>query len=441
VYDESERSQRLEKSVRFFNIIAILIVISSLFAYINFRFIRLPSVIGVMLVSIFVSLGLVLADQVGLGIARVGENLLRNIDFNNTLMVWMLGFLLFAGALHVELNELHNQKWNVLIFSTVGVILSTLSIGTLMYFILIWIGIPMKYIYCLLFGALISPTDPVAVMDLLRTAGAPKPVETAIAGESLFNDGIGVVIFTILYGLATGGHAFSSVGIGLLFVRETFGGAILGLALGGGAYWLLKSIDNYQVEILLTLALVVGGYAFAITLHTSGPITIVVAGLLIGNQGRKFAMSDQTRERLTMFWDLVDQILNSILFVLIGLELLAVTFSQKYILAGAAAVPIALSSRYGSLALPQYVLRLGGLPSGALKILTWGGLRGGIAVALALSLPLGQERNLILTMTYMMVVFSIVVQGLTMKFVLTRGALKTIQFEVNDGTNSASRKE
>jgi len=417
----------------FFNIIAILIVISALFAYINFRFIRLPSVIGVMLVSILVSLGMILAGRLGLGIALEGEYLLKNIDFKNTLMVWMLGSLLFAGAMHVELNALHEQKWNVLVFSTVGVILSTICVGTLMYFVLRWIGIPMRYIYCLLFGALISPTDPVAVMDLLKTAGAPKPVETAIAGESLFNDGIGVVIFTLLYGIAVGEHAFSPGGIALLFVRETFGGAILGLALGGGAYWLLRSIDNYQVEILLTLALVIGGYALAITLDTSGPITIVVAGLLIGNQGRKFAMSDQTRERLTMFWELVDETLNSILFVLIGVELLAVTFAQKYILAGMAAIPVALASRYGSLAIPKYVLRLGGLPSGALKIMTWGGLRGGIAVALALSLPLGQERNLILTMTYLMVAFSIIVQSLTIKYVATWDVLNAIQFEMISG--------
>jgi CPA1 family monovalent cation:H+ antiporter len=416
--------------MKFFNLIAILIVISAVFAYINFRFIKLPSVIGVMLVSMLVSLGMILADRLGLGIGREGEYLLKNIDFKNTLMVWMLGFLLFAGALNVEFNALHEQKWNVLVFSTIGVIFSTICVGTLMYFVLVWIGLSIEYIYCLLFGALISPTDPVAVMGLLRMAGAPKPVETAIAGESLFNDGIGVVIFTILYSIAVGEHAFSPGSIAFLFARETLGGAILGLALGGGAYWLLKSVDNYQVEILLTLALVIGGYALAITLNTSGPITIVVAGLLIGNQGRKFAMSDQTRERLTMFWELVDEILNSILFVLIGVELLAVTFAQKYILAGIAAIPVALASRYGSLALPKYILRLGRLPSGALKIMTWGGLRGGIAVALALSLPLGQERNLILTMTYLMVAFSIIVQSLTIKYVATWEILHTIQFEM-----------
>jgi CPA1 family monovalent cation:H+ antiporter len=416
--------------MKFFDIIAVLIVVSALFAYINFRFIKLPSVIGVMLISMLVSLGMILTDRLGLGIAHEGEYLLKNVDFKNTLMVWMLGFLLFAGALHVELNSLHEQKWNVLVFSTVGIIFSTICIGTLMYFVLERIGLPMKYIYCLLFGALISPTDPVAVMDLLKMAGAPKPVETAIAGESLFNDGIGVVIFTVLYGIATGEHVFSPGSIVLVFAKETLGGAILGLVLGGSAYGLLKSIDNYQVEILLTLALVIGGYALAITLDTSGPITVVVAGLLIGNQGRKFAMSDQTRERLTLFWELIDEILNSILFVLIGVELLAVTFVQKFILAGAVAIPVALASRYGSLALPASILRLKGLPRGALKIMTWGGLRGGIAVALALSLPLGQERNLILAMTYIVVAFSIIVQSLTIKHVATWEVLHTIQFDM-----------
>jgi CPA1 family monovalent cation:H+ antiporter len=413
-----------------FNIIAILIVISALFAYINLRFIKLPSVIGVMLISLLVSLGLVLAGQFSTSISREGEYLLKNIDFRNTLLVWMLGFLLFAGALHVEINVLHEQKWNVLVFSTAGVILSTFFVGTLMHLILGWIGLPMEYIYCLLFGALISPTDPVAVMDLLRMAEAPPAVETAIAGESLFNDGIGVVVFLVLYGIASGEHAASPGYIALLFLQETLGGALLGLTLGTGTYYLLKSVDNYQVEILLTLALVTGGYALAVALGTSGPITIVVAGLLIGNQGRQFAMSDRTRERLTLFWELVDEILNSLLFVLMGIELLAVSFARKYILAGAAAIPVALASRYASLGLPAFLLRLGGLPRGALKIMTWGGLRGGIAVALALSLPASHERDLILTMTYIMVTFSILVQSLTVKYVATREVLRAMHLNM-----------
>jgi monovalent cation:H+ antiporter, CPA1 family len=413
-----------------FNIIAILIVISALFGYVNFRFIKLPPAIGVMAVSLFVSFGLIVAGQFGLGITQEGEFLLRNIDFNKTLMVWMLGFLLFAGALQIEINALLDQKWNVLIFSTLGVILSTIFVGTLIYFALGWIGLKVNYIYCLLFGALISPTDPIAVLDLLKRADATKEVAASIGGESLFNDGIGVLIFSIIYGIVVGEYSASIGSVTLSFAEEALGGGILGLALGAFVFWLLKSVDNYRVEIMLTLALVTGGYALASALRTSGPIAMVVAGLLIGNQGRKYAMSDKTRERLTLFWELIDEILNSVLFVLIGMELLAVTFKSQYVLAGIAAIPITLISRYASLALPVYILRLRGLPGGALKIMTWGGLRGGIAVALALTVPPGYERNIILTLTYMIVAFSIIVQSLTMNFVATRRVLDSIQFEM-----------
>jgi CPA1 family monovalent cation:H+ antiporter len=413
-----------------FNIIAILIVISAFFGYVNFRFIKLPPAIGVMTVSLLVSFGLILAGQFGLGIAQEGAFLLRNIDFNKTLMVWMLGFLLFAGALQMEINVLLDQKWNVLIFSTLGVALSTAFVGTLIYFVLGWIGLSVKYIYCLLFGSLISPTDPIAVLGLLKRVGAPKEIEATIAGESLFNDGIGVVIFSVIYGIVVGEHSASVGTIFLLFTKEALGGAILGLALGAFVFYLLKSVDNYQVEIMLTLALVTGGYALASALRTSGPIAMVVAGLVIGNQGRQYAMSDKTRERLTLFWELIDEILNSVLFVLIGMELLAVTFKSEYVFAGIAAIPITLISRYASLALPVYILRIRGLPRGALKIMTWGGLRGGIAVALALAVPPGYERNIILTLTYMVAAFSIIVQSLTMNFVATRSVLNEIQFEM-----------
>jgi CPA1 family monovalent cation:H+ antiporter len=413
-----------------FNIIAVLIVISSLFGYINFRFIKLPPVIGVMTVSLLVSIGLIIVGQFGLDLAREGVFLLQNIDFNKALMVWMLGFLLFAGALQIEINALLDQKWNVLIFSTLGVALSTVFIGTMMYFALGWIGLDMNYIYCLLFGALISPTDPIAVLDLLKRAGAPKEIEASIAGESLFNDGMGVLIFSIIYGIIAGEHAASTGSISLLFAEEALGGAILGLVLGAFVFWLLKSVDNYRVEIMLTLGLVTGGYALASSLETSGPIAMVVAGLVIGNQGKKYAMSDKTRERLTLFWELIDEILNSVLFVLIGMELLAITFKAEYVFAGIAAIPIALISRYASLALPFYTLRLRGLPKGALKIMTWGGLRGGIAVALALAIPQGHERNIILTLTYIVAAFSIIIQSLTMNFVATSKVLHAIHFEM-----------
>jgi CPA1 family monovalent cation:H+ antiporter len=424
-----------------FNIIAILIVISALFGYINFRFIKLPAVIGVMAVSLLVSIGLIIVGQFGLNLAREGVFLLQNIDFNKALMVWMLGFLLFAGALQIEINTLLNQKWNVLIFSTLGVALSTFFVGTMIYFALGWIGLKMNYIYCLLFGALISPTDPIAVLDLLKRAGAPKEVEASIAGESLFNDGMGVLIFSIIYGIVTGEHSASAGSVSLLFAEEALGGAILGLSLGAFVFWLLKSVDNYRVEIMLTLALVTGGYALASSLETSGPIAMVVAGLVIGNQGKKYAMSDKTRERLTLFWELIDEILNSVLFVLIGMELLAITFKTEFVFAGIAAIPIALISRYASLALPVYILRLRGLPKGALKIMTWGGVRGGIAVALALAIPPGHQRNIILTLTYIVVAFSIIIQSLTMNFVATSKVLHAIHFEMIGGRFMGHRKK
>jgi Na+:H+ antiporter len=413
-----------------FNIIAILMVISALFGYINFRFIRLPSVIGVMVVSLLVSIGLIIAGHYGLGIAREGTLLLQNIDFNKTLMVWMLGFLLFAGALQIEINSLLDQKWNILIFSTIGVALSTFFIGTIIYFALVWIGLNVNYIYCLLFGSLISPTDPIAVLDLLKRANAPKQVSATIAGESLFNDGIGVLIFSTIYMIVVDEHSPSIGSVSLLLAGEAFGGATLGLALGASVFWLLKSVDNYRIEIMLTLALVTGGYALASVLQTSGPIAVVVAGLVIGNHGKRYAMSEKTRERLTFFWELIDEILNSVLFVLIGVELLAITFKTEYLVAGIAAIPVSLISRYASLALPVYILRLRSLPRGTLKIMTWGGLRGGLAVALALAIPNGYERNVILTMTYIVAAFSIIFQSLTLNYIANGKILRAIHFEM-----------
>jgi CPA1 family monovalent cation:H+ antiporter len=398
-----------------FNIIAILITLSAIFAYVNHRFIGLPSKTGIMLISLAVSTALIFMGHWGIGVKREGVFLVSHIDFNEALLVGMLGFLLFAGALHVDINDLLEHKWKIAIFSTVGVILSTLLIGTLMYFVLGLLGLEVRYIYCLLFGAIISPTDPISVLGILREAGAPKNLQVNITGESLFNDGIGVVVFIILLGIAKGEHQPTIGEVSLLFAEEAAGGFAFGLLLGWCAYLILKSVDNYQVEILVTLALVTGGYALALGMHMSGPIAMVVAGLLIGNRGRTFAMSDRTRERLDTFWELVDEILNSILFVLMGLELLAVRLTGLYLLAGAIAIPVALFSRFLSIGAPVVLLRLKDLGPDSLKVMTWGGLRGGIALALALSLPGEYERPVILAMTYSIVVFSIVVQGLTIK--------------------------
>ncbi len=400
-----------------FNVIAILLTLAALFSYLNHRFVRLPNTIGLMLISLVMSLGLVAMGQAGL--AGQWVEFVRGIDFNRTLMVGMLSFLLFAGALHVDVNDLLEQKWRIGFFATLGVALSTFLVGTMMYFILTWAGHGMGYIYCLLFGAVISPTDPIAVLGILRKARAPRSLEIKISGEALFNDGVGVVVFIVLLGIALGEREPSFSGIALLFVEEAVGGFGFGLLLGWAAYSVLKSVDDYQVEILATLALVTGGYALALAIHTSGPIAIVVAGLLIGNHGRKFAMSEKTRKRLDMFWGLLDEVLNSVLFVLIGLELLAVTLTGRYVLLGAAAIPVALLARFISIGLPVCFLRhWREFSPGAIKALTWGGLRGGISVALALALPEGPERDLVLTMTYIVVVFSILVQGLTIKYLV-----------------------
>ena len=376
-----------------------------------------------MLISILISLGMVILGHLGntgLAIEKHWVDLIAAIDFNKSLMVGMLSFLLFAGALHIDLNELMNTKWEVLIFATIGVVLSTFLVGTCIYFVSWFLGLPLGFIHCLLFGALISPTDPVSVIGILKKAGIPKSLEIKIAGESLFNDGVGVVLFIIVWEAAFGGRLISVRDVVFLFSGEVLGGIVMGLSTGWIAYRLLKSIDDYQVEILITLALVMGGYAIASLFHFSGPIAIVVAGLLIGNHGRQFAMSERTRMNLDMFWDLVDGILNSLLFVLIGLELLVFRLSLAYLLAGLIAYFIVLFARLISIGLPQFLLSIGRrFDVRSLKIMTWGGLRGGISVALALSLPAGFERDLLITMTYVVVVSSILVQGLTIKSIVT----------------------
>jgi len=400
--------------ISLFDILAVLITLSALFSYINHRFIRLPTTIGLMLIALLMSLGIVALDTLGLGLADRIKPLMDNIDFNTTLMQGMLSFLLFAGALHVNINDLAKNKWIIGLLATTGVCLSTVIIAYISHWVLTKIGIDLPFIYCLLFGALISPTDPIAVLGILKTAGASKSLETKIGGESLFNDGVGVVVFIVLLGIASGDADISASSIAQLFAQEAIGGIVFGLIIGAIAYALLKSIDNYQVEILITLAVVCGGYSLAHTLHLSGPIAVVVAGLLIGNHGRLLAMSDKTREHLDMFWELVDEVLNAVLFVMIGLEVLVLTFNMHYLAAGLFLIPVVLVARFISVGIPVTILRLRRkFSNDAVKIMTWGGLRGGISVALALSLPAGQERDFILVATYVIVVFSITVQGLT----------------------------
>jgi CPA1 family monovalent cation:H+ antiporter len=399
-----------------FDIAAVLIVLTALFSYVNYRTVGLPTTIGVLVISMLVSLGIAGMGMFGLeSLQRQSAVILRGIDFNRTLLHGMLSFLLFAGALHIKLDELSGQKWAIALLATAGVMASTFIVGGLSWLLLKVLGTPIPFIHCLLFGALISPTDPVAVLGILKTVGIPKSLEIKIAGESLFNDGIGVVVFVILLELAAGGADVTARGALSLFLTETVGGAGLGLLAGFLAYVMLKRVDNYQVEVIITLALVMGGYALADTLHTSGPIAMVVAGLLIGNHGRAFAMSDVTREHLDAFWELVDEILNALLFLLIGLEIQVIPFDRAHVIAGIAAIGVALLARWASVGLTVGALRpLRAFSPGAVRVLTWGGLRGGISVALALSLPLGPHRDVILVMTYIVVVFSIIVQGLSL---------------------------
>jgi monovalent cation:H+ antiporter, CPA1 family len=402
--------------------LTILICLAALFSYVNHRWLKLPITIGLMAVALVFSLLLLGLGKLGIGVEEEAQRFIGTIDFNETLMHGMLGFLLFAGALHVKLDELLDLKWVIATLAIVGTILSSVITGGLAYFLFDFVGLPLPFLYCLLFGALISPTDPIAVMGVLRQARLPKALEMKIVGESLFNDGVGVVIFLVMLNLLPK-DSVHLTDVLTLFAEEALGGAALGLALGYVAYRMLRSVDNYQVEILITLALVMGGFGLADWLHTSGPIAVVVAGLLIGNQGRQWAMSEKTREHLDNFWELLDELLNAVLFVLIGLEVLVLSFQRPYLLAGLAAIPLVLFTRWVSVLVQVKVFSLvREFTKRTITILTWGGLRGGISVALALSLPSGPGRDAVVTITYMVVVFSILVQGLTLNRLLEMGA-------------------
>lgn len=399
-----------------FDIVATCLVVTALLAYVNHRFIGLPTTIGVMATALALSLALVGLDAIGVaqGVRDYEESLLRSIDFTDVLMQGMLSLLLFAGALHVDLSELHALRWQIGALAVFGTLASTVVVGLAMWGVLPWLGIDLPLLHCLLFGALISPTDPIAVMGILKSAGAPKELELVIAGESLFNDGVGVVLFSLLVGVLVSGQTPSVAEGGLLLLREAGGGLLLGLLLGEATFRLLRSIDNYQVEVMLTLAAVTGGYLLATRLHVSGPLAMVVAGLLIGNRGRALAMSDTTRHHLDLFWELLDEILNAVLFVLIGMEVILITFPDGILLAAVAAIGVTLLARSLTVGLPvTWGCRFFRLPPGAGKLLTWGGLRGGISVALALSLPPGPGRETVVALTYCVVVFSILVQGPT----------------------------
>jgi len=394
---------------------SILLVVAAFYAYLNHRFLHLPPTIGLMALTLLSSLGLVGLGRLGVPLVLRVVEVVRTIDFHTVLMQYMLSFLLFAGALQLDTRSLGRQQLPVLLLATVGTLLSTVMVACSLYLVLPLFRLPLDFIYCLLFGSLISPTDPVAVLGILTKAGLPKSLETNIVGESLFNDGVGVVLFATVLSVATAGTGAAEPArvLGLL-LREGVGGLALGVGLGVVVYQLLRNVDNYTVEVLLTLALVTGGSALAARLHTSGPLAMVVAGLIVGSQQGRRGMSDVTEDYVDKFWELIDGVLNAVLFALMGLEMLVLRISGQYIGAGLAAVALVLLARLVSVSIPLSFLRgRREFSEFNLAVLTWGGLRGGISVALALSLPPTMPRELLVGITYVVVVFSILGQGLT----------------------------
>lgn len=402
--------------------LSVLIVIASFFAYFNVRFLKLPSTIGVMVIAMAVSIFLVIFGSVFPSALDQVSGLVKGFDFTELLMGAMLNFLLFAGAVHINLKDLREQRTPIVVFSTVSVIISTFVVGSLLYYLLPLLDLHLPYIYCLLFGALISPTDPVAVLSILKNAKVKKSLETKIAGESLFNDGVAVVVFAVILQLAQGKAVDVTVGhIAWLLIKEAGGGFILGVVLGVGASKAMKKIDDYKVSVLITLSVVMGGYLIASQLHISGPLTMVFAGLMIGNFKKNWAMSPVTKDYLDKFWELNDEILNAILFLFIGFNLLLVKDINNYWLPGLSCVVLVLFSRFISIWLPTKFIRFREkFSTGTIKMLVWGGLRGGVSIALALSINDGPYRDIIIAITYFVVVFSIVVQGLTISKLAAR---------------------
>ncbi len=412
-------------------IIAALLTLSALFGLINYRVLKLPHTIGLVVVALIASLIIVGLEALkpDLGISDSVLTLLKSIDFRKVLLEGFLAALLFAGAVHVDLSDIAENKWAIALMSTIGIMISTFIVGGLMWLVAGWLSFNLPFMWALVFGALISPTDPVAVLSIMKHVKVPRLLQAKIAGESLFNDGVGVVVFTILVAIAMGtqapgGGEIGTLSVVKLFALEALGGAVLGLVAGLITYGFLRAIDEHIIEVMITLALVTGVYALALRFHLSGPIAVVVAGLLIGNHGARFAMSESTRQHVFQFWTLIDEILNSILFLLIGLEVLLIgrEFEQTWL--ALAAIPIVLAARLLAVSIPIGLLSIRKqFTDGTIRMLTWGGLRGGISVALALSLPDTLYKDAILTATYVVVVFSILVQGLTMEHMV--GTIKS----------------
>jgi CPA1 family monovalent cation:H+ antiporter len=399
-----------------FDLAALLLCVTAAFAWLNHKLFGLPTTIGVLLMGLASSLVLIGLELVThLTLYDALTNAIRQIDFSAALINGMLAFMLFAGGLHVDVSRLKSRAVPIGLLGTVGVLISTAVVGLAIYLLAGFLGSPLTLGWALVFGALISPTDPVAVLSILRNVNLPPTLEIEIAGESLFNDGVGIVLVTILVAIANRGEDFAPLDIGRFFFVEALGGALLGLITGYIAYRGMKALDDYPIEVLISLALVTGTYALASRIHVSGPIAVVAAGLLIGERGPQHAMSDTTQRYLFGFWTLLDEILNSVLFLLIGLEVLVLNFNLELVPLALAAIPLVLLARFLSVALPAPLLSvIMKLTPGAIPILTWAGVRGGISVALALSLPESDAKPLILAATYMVVLFTLIVQGLTL---------------------------
>lgn len=398
-----------------FAVASILIVVSAIFGYLNVRFLKLPTTIGLMVITLVFTLFVLAISMFNDTLLEHEKLFISQIDFETVLLDVMLSFLLFAGALHTNFQQLKVQRKPILAFATFSTITSTFLVGIFSYFILKLVNLDVDFIYCLLFGALISPTDPIAVLGILKQVGAPKILETKIVGESLFNDGVGVVVFLTIYQISKGGRNITFSHVAEMFLVEVVGGIALGLLLGWITYRLLKSIDDYDVEVIITIAAVMGGTVLAQYLHLSAPLAMVTAGLIVGTDTvRESSMSTVTEQYVDKFWELIDILLNTVLFVMIGMEILILTLNSQYILAGLLLIPTLLLARYLSLMFPikLYAKKLNFVPKTNL-IMTWGGLRGGISIALALSLTQDMHRDLFLVITYIIVVFSIIVQGLT----------------------------
>ena len=398
----------------FFHLFSLLMVLCAAFAYLNFRFLKLPSTIGLMLISLVFSVIILLSGNMYPSLIIIVEEKLKAINFSDLLLESMLSFMLFAGAIHIKYEDLKSEKFSILLFSTVSVVISTILVGFATFILLNLFGITVDIMHCFLFGSLISPTDPIAVLSILKSAGVAKSLETKIAGESLFNDGVAVVVFITILHLSQPNVVITFNSILMLFAQEAVGGILLGIVIGWIGFRMIASIDNYKVEVLITLAIVMGGYTLAHYIHFSGPLAMVAAGLITGNHGRNFGMSQVTADYVDKFWELLDEILNAFLFVLIGLELLILDISNEILILSALLIFILLIIRYFSVWVPSLMIRFKEkMDQKTLFILTWGGLRGGISIALALSIPNDYSKEIWVTITYIIVCFSIIVQGLT----------------------------